>query len=118
MTLSEQDFCAIAALSHLQELVLDCEQPPEAEEGVEEIKWGLQNFPEGMLHLTNMTHLTLTCHYGITQLPEGLSKLNKLEVSHHRCSASCALAHFTIQEHPVCAAASFAALFGTTISVW
>lgn len=78
--LSEQDFCAIAQLQHLQELVLDCEQPPEAEEGVEEIKWGLQTFPEGMLHLTNMTHLTLTCHYGITQLPAGLSKLNKLEV--------------------------------------
>ena len=79
--LSEQDFCAIAKLHHLQELVLDCEQPPEAEEGAEEIKWGLQNFPEGMLHLTNMTHLTLTCHYGITQLPAGLSKLDKLEVS-------------------------------------
>ena len=82
--LSEQDFCAIAKLHHLQELVLDCEQPPEAEEGAEEIKWGLQNFPEGMLHLTNMTHLTLTCHYGITQLPAGLSKLDKLEVSLQR----------------------------------
>ena len=40
--LSEQDFCGIAKLRHLQELVLDCEQPPETEEGVEEIKWGLQ----------------------------------------------------------------------------
>jgi hypothetical protein len=63
-----------------QELVLDCEQPPELENGAEEIKWGLQGFPEGMLHLTNMTHLTLTCHYGITELPENLSNLNKLEV--------------------------------------
>ena len=40
----------------------------------------LQSFPEGMLHLTNMTHLTLTCQYGVTQLPVGISKLNKLEV--------------------------------------
>ena len=78
--LSESDFCAIAGLNHLQELVLDCEQPPELENGAEEIKWGLQDFPEGMLHLTNMTHLTLTCHYGITELPETLSKLSKLEV--------------------------------------
>lgn len=67
----------------LQELVLDCEQPPELENGAEDIKWGLQGFPEGMLHLTNMTHLTLTCHYGITELPENLSKLNKLEVGGH-----------------------------------
>ncbi len=79
--LSESDFCAIAGLNHLQELVLDCEQPPELEHGAEEIKWGLQDFPEGMLHLTNMTHLTLTCHYGITELPETLSKLSKLEAS-------------------------------------
>lgn len=79
--LSESDFSAIAGLDHLQELVLDCEQPPELENGAEEIKWGLQDFPEGMLHLTNMTHLTLTCHYGITELPETLSKLSKLEVS-------------------------------------
>lgn len=78
--LSESDFCAIADLVHLQELVLDCEQPPEMENGAEEIKWGLQDFPEGMLHLTNMTHLTLTCHYGITELPETISKLSKLEV--------------------------------------
>ena len=60
--------------------MLDCEQPPDLENGAEEIKWGLQDFPEGMLHLTNMTHLTLTCHYGISELPENLSKLNKLEV--------------------------------------
>ena len=69
-----------AVSPRVQELVLDCEQPPDLENGAEEIKWGLQDFPEGMLHLTNMTHLTLTCHYGISELPENLSKLNKLEV--------------------------------------
>ena len=83
--LSEADFCAIAGLDALQELVLDCEQPPELDYGAEEIKWGLQDFPEGMLHLTNMTHLTLTCHYGITELPETLSKLSKLEVKPTPC---------------------------------
>ena len=92
-SLSEQDFCAIAQLVHLQELILDCEQPPESEEGAEEIKWGLQTFPEGMLHLTNMTHLTLTCHYGITQLPPGLSKLNKLEVGTQHTSVPNKNAH-------------------------
>ena len=49
------------------------------------MKWGLGAFPEGMLHLANMTHLTLSCHYGVTQLPLGIARLNKLQVrrSHH-----------------------------------
>lgn len=33
-----------------------------------------------MLHLVNMTHLTLSCHYGITELPPGITSLNRLEV--------------------------------------
>ena len=48
--------------------------------GAEEIKWGLPEFPQGMLHLVNMTHLTLSCHYGITELPPGITSLNRLEV--------------------------------------
>ena len=89
--LGEADFRAIAGLRALEELVLDCDQPPEAEPGAEEIKWGLQNFPEGILHLTNMTHLTLSCHYGITQLPTGIAKLNKLEV---RSQISCRVCYY------------------------
>ena len=73
------DFAAIAALRQLEELVLDCDQPPELG-GVDEIKWGLPEFPEGVLHLVNITHLTLSCHYGITELPPGITSLNKLEV--------------------------------------
>ena len=80
--LDVEDFEAIAALRQLEELVLDCDQPPEPEPGSEEIKWGLPEFPEGMLHLVNMTHLTLSCHYGITELPAGITTLNKLEVRH------------------------------------
>ncbi len=73
------DFAAIAALRQLEELVLDCDQPPELG-GIDEIKWGLPEFPEGVLHLVNITHLTLSCHYGITELPAGITSLNKLEV--------------------------------------
>ena len=73
------DFAAIAALRQLEELVLDCDQPPELG-GMDEIKWGLPEFPEGVLHLVNITHLTLSCHYGITELPAGITSLNKLEV--------------------------------------
>lgn len=73
------DFAAIAALRQLEELVLDCDQPPELG-GIDEIKWGLPEFPEGVLHLVNITHLTLSCHYGITELPPGITSLNKLEV--------------------------------------
>ena len=75
-----EDFAAIAALRQLEELVLDCDQPQEPEPGIDEIKWGLPEFPEGVLHLVNMTHLTLSCHYGITELPPGITSLNKLEV--------------------------------------
>ena len=78
--LDTDDFAAIAALRQLEELVLDCDQPPEPGPGIEEIKWGLPEFPEGVLHLVNMTHLTLSCHYGITELPPGITSLNKLEV--------------------------------------
>lgn len=95
-TLDLDDFEAIANLRQLEELVLDCDQPPEPEPGLEEIKWGLPEFPEGMLHLVNMTHLTLSCHYGITELPHGITSLNKLEVwqsSYSSFSASCALQH-------------------------
>ena len=79
-SLGAADFRAIASLKVLEELVLDCDQPPEAEAGAEEVKWGLGAFPEGMLHLANMTHLTLSCHYGVTQLPLGIARLNKLQV--------------------------------------
>ncbi len=79
-----EDFAAIAALRQLEELVLDCDQPPEPEPGIDEIKWGLPEFPEGVLHLVNMTHLTLSCHYGITELPPGITTLNKLEVRPHQ----------------------------------
>jgi hypothetical protein len=73
------DFTAIAGLPRLEELVLDCDQPPEAAPGAEEVKWGLGAFPDGMLHLANMTHLTLSCHYGVTALPPGVSRLAKLQ---------------------------------------
>ena len=82
-TLDIEDFAAIAALRQLEELILDCDQPPEVEPGIDDIKWGLPEFPEGVLHLVNMTHLTLSCHYGITELPAGITSLNKLEVSVH-----------------------------------
>ena len=61
--------------------MLDCDQPPEGQGQTDEAKWGLLHFPEAMKQLTNMTHLTLSCHYGITALPQGISRLNKLEVS-------------------------------------
>ena len=83
-TLDIEDFAAIAALRQLEELILDCDQPPEVEPGIDDIKWGLPEFPEGVLHLVNMTHLTLSCHYGITELPPGITSLNKLEVSIHQ----------------------------------
>ena len=80
-TITDQDFDAIAGLEELQEIVLDCDQPPEGQGQTDEAKWGLLHFPEAMKQLTNMTHLTLSCHYGITALPQGISRLNKLEVS-------------------------------------
>lgn len=79
-TITDQDFDAIARLEELQEIVLDCDQPPEGQGQTDEAKWGLLHFPEAMKQLTNMTHLTLSCHYGITALPQGISRLNKLEV--------------------------------------
>ena len=79
-TITDQDFDAIAGLEELQEIVLDCDQPPEGQGQTDEAKWGLLHFPEAMKQLTNMTHLTLSCHYGITALPQGISRLNKLEV--------------------------------------
>ena len=80
-TITDKDFDAIAGLEELQEIVLDCDQPPEGQGQTDEAKWGLLHFPEAMKQLTNMTHLTLSCHYGITALPQGISRLNKLEVS-------------------------------------
>ena len=80
-TITDQDFDAIAGLEELQEIVLDCDQPPEGQGQTDEAKWGLLHYPEAMKQLTNMTHLTLSCHYGITALPHGISRLNKLEVS-------------------------------------
>lgn len=74
------DFAALIKLKKLEELVLDCDQAPTEGPGVQEMKWGLQGFPEGMEHLVNMTHLTLSCHPAISQLPESLSKLSKLQV--------------------------------------
>lgn len=79
-TITDNDFAAIACLEELEEVVLDCDQPPEGQGQSEEAKWGLLHFPEAMKQLTNMTHLTLSCHYGITALPQGISRLNKLEV--------------------------------------
>ena len=81
-TITDRDFDAIAELEELQEIVLDCDQPPEGQGQTDEAKWGLLHFPEAMKQLTNMTHLTLSCHYGITALPQGISRLDKLEVSH------------------------------------
>lgn len=80
-TITDRDFDAIAGLEELQEIVLDCDQPPEGQGQTDEAKWGLLHFPEAMKQLTNMTHLTLSCHYGITALPQGISRLDKLEVS-------------------------------------
>ncbi|KAL3136894.1 hypothetical protein ABBQ32_006503 [Trebouxia sp. C0010 RCD-2024] len=79
-TITDRDFDAIAGLEELQEIVLDCDQPPEGQGQTDEAKWGLLHFPEAMKQLTNMTHLTLSCHYGITALPQGISRLDKLEV--------------------------------------
>ena len=81
-TISDADFTALASLTQLQEVVLDCDQPPDTLEdpSANEVKWGLLHFPEAMMQLTNMTHLTLSCHYGITQLPTSISRLNKLQV--------------------------------------
>ncbi|KAK9818369.1 hypothetical protein WJX72_011471 [[Myrmecia] bisecta] len=78
--LGEADMQAISGLKQLRELVLDCDQPPEVEAGSPEVKWGLQSFPERLSELSNMTHMTLSCHYGVTQLPTHISKLNKLQV--------------------------------------
>ena len=85
-TITDRDFDAIAGLEELQEIVLDCDQPPEGQGQTDEAKWGLLHFPEAMKQLTNMTHLTLSCHYGITALPQGISRLNKLEVSPPACT--------------------------------
>jgi len=71
-TITDQDFDAIAGLEELQEIVLDCDQPPEGQGQTDEAKWGLLHYPEAMKQLTN---------YGITALPHGISRLNKLEVS-------------------------------------
>ncbi len=78
--LDDDDFGAIMRLEKLEELVLDCDQAPTAEPGVEEMKWGLQGFPEGMEHLVNITHLTLSSHPGITHVPLTVGKLSKLQV--------------------------------------
>lgn len=96
-TITDSDFAAIACLEELEEVVLDCDQPPEGQGQSEEAKWGLLHFPEAMKQLTNMTHLTLSCHYGITALPQGISRLSKLEVrpATHRPGAQ--LARFAIQ---------------------
>ena len=77
---------ALWSLGHLEELVLDCDQPPEAEEGAVVAQqtsnsWGLPEFPDGMLRLRNLTHLTLSCHYALTSLPSTITKLNKLQVA-------------------------------------
>lgn len=88
-TITDRDFDAIAGLEELQEIVLDCDQPPEGQGQTDEAKWGLLHFPEAMKQLTNMTHLTLSCHYGITALPQGISRLDKLEVSLSCCMGSC-----------------------------
>lgn len=102
-TITDRDFDAIAGLEELQEIVLDCDQPPEGQGQTDEAKWGLLHFPEAMKQLTNMTHLTLSCHYGITALPQGISRLDKLEVSPaclpswiHSCMSLHAFASFTI----------------------
>ena len=78
--LEDPDFKAITKLHKLEELVLDCDQAPAGEPGVEEMKWGLQGFPEGMEHLVNITHLTLSSHPSITHLPLSIGKLTKLQV--------------------------------------
>ena len=88
-TITDNDFAAIACLEELEEVVLDCDQPPEGQGQSEEAKWGLLHFPEAMKQLTNMTHLTLSCHYGITALPQGISRLNKLEVCSPAILLSC-----------------------------
>ncbi len=98
-TITDQDFDAIAGLEELQEIVLDCDQPPEGQGQTDEAKWGLLHFPEAMKQLTNMTHLTLCCHYGITALPQGISRLNKLEVSPLSAHASCAQELLTQTTH-------------------
>lgn len=87
-TITDRDFDAIAGLEELQEIVLDCDQPPEGQGQTDEAKWGLLHFPEAMKQLTNMTHLTLSCHYGITALPQGISRLDKLEVNLSQCMGS------------------------------
>lgn len=80
---------ALWSLGHLEELVLDCDQPPEAEDGAVVTQqpsdcWGLPEFPDGMLRLRNLTHLTLSCHYALTSLPSTITKLNKLQVGSKR----------------------------------
>lgn len=77
---------ALWSLGHLEELVLDCDQPPEGEEGAvvpaqpPARSWGLPDFPDGMLRLRNLTHLTLSCHYSLTSLPTTITRLHKLQV--------------------------------------
>ena len=79
---------ALWSLGHLEELVLDCDQAAEGEEGAvvpqqPTPNWGLPEFPDGMLRLRNLTHLTLSCHYSLTSLPSTITKLNKLQVKPH-----------------------------------
>lgn len=96
--ITDNDFAAIACLEELEEVVLDCDQPPEGQGQSEEAKWGLLHFPEAMKQLTNMTHLTLSCHYGITALPQGISRLNKLEVCSVPTLCTCRLhvSHYAV----------------------
>ncbi|KAK9866273.1 hypothetical protein WJX84_010719 [Apatococcus fuscideae] len=76
---------ALWGLGHLEELVLDCDQPQESDDAAvlpqhTADSWGLPEFPDGMLKLRNLTHLTLSCHYALTSLPSTITKLNKLQV--------------------------------------
>ena len=38
----------------------------------QEIRWGLPHFPPGLLNLSRLRHLTLSCHYGVESLPRGI----------------------------------------------
>ena len=84
---------ALWSLGHLEELVLDCDQPPEAEEGAIVTQqpsdcWGLPEFPDGMLRLRNLTHLTLSCHYAPHQPP----------LNHHQAQQTAGWQHLAV--HP------------------
>jgi hypothetical protein len=76
----EEDVRSLESLVGLEELVLDCDQPPDAGDGEPEARWGLPRFPDGLSRLTKLTHVTLSCHYGITSLPGGVSALRSLAV--------------------------------------